>query len=68
MLILISDAAYDAVMARAQEVAAEQWRRLVFDTAMKPEAAEAARERAIQAMAEQYIDNLADRIAGELRP
>jgi hypothetical protein len=60
MMITVSDEMFDRVVARAREVAEEQFRRLVFDTKMRPEAAQLVHDQVVDRMAERHIDDLAD--------
>jgi hypothetical protein len=66
-MIVVSDEMFDRVMKRAIEVAEEQFRRMVFDTGMRPEAAALFHDQVVDATAERYIENLAQRISDDLR-
>ena len=63
MFIIVSDRMFGTVIARAHVIAEEQFRRLVFDTNMRPEAAELVREEVIDAIAEKIVDGWADKAA-----
>jgi hypothetical protein len=72
MMILLSDAMFERVLTRAQEVGAEQWRRLLFDCPgmlerMSPDAQAWIRDQLIDAFAEHYVDHLADAAAERLQ-
>jgi hypothetical protein len=68
ILINVSDAMFNAVMTRAKVVAEERFRRMVIDTHMNPEAVELLRDRVVNAIAEDYVEQLAEIIATELEP
>jgi hypothetical protein len=52
---------FKRITVRALEVAEEQFRRIVFENNMRPEAADLVRDQVVEEMADQYIDRLAER-------
>jgi predicted subunit of tRNA(5-methylaminomethyl-2-thiouridylate) methyltransferase len=67
-MIQVSDEIFDRVIARALEVAEEQFRRMVFDTGMRAEAVQLFHDQVVDALAERYVDKLTDRILEEVDP
>jgi predicted subunit of tRNA(5-methylaminomethyl-2-thiouridylate) methyltransferase len=60
-MIIVSEQMFDRIMARAQEVAEEQFRRMVFDTGMRAEAVALLHDRVVDRLAERYVEDLARR-------
>jgi hypothetical protein len=60
-MLVVSHEMFDKVIARATAIAEEQFRRLVFDTDMRLEAAELVRERVVDATAERIIERWAEK-------
>lgn len=70
-MFLISDKAFEAPIARAQEVAEEGWRRLVFDNLgvgnLPPEVAKLIHDHVVDALAERYCEDIG-RCAARMGP
>jgi arginine/lysine/ornithine decarboxylase len=67
-VIVISEEMFDKVVTHASAIAEEQFRRLVFDTAMRPEAAEAIRQVVVDNTAERIIEEMAGKVMAKHWP
>jgi len=59
--ILVSNEMFERVLAMAQLVAEEQFRRLVFDTEMSAEAAAECHDIVVDRLMDRYVANVAHR-------